>query len=85
MFYNSVTKQVRNGNEYSWDSAGIGLNRHDIVTDSLLCTKSIWKKNARKLGISLTLEYIEVRKMHAQIGHKNRNSCLFLTINGFSL
>ena len=35
MFYDSVTKQVRNSYQYSWGSAGFGLNRHDNVANSL--------------------------------------------------
>ena len=37
MFYDSVTKQVRNSFEYSLDSAGFGLSRHDTMPNSLRC------------------------------------------------
>ena len=37
MFYDSVMKQVRNSYDYSWDSAGCNLNRHDTMTNSLRC------------------------------------------------
>ena len=37
MFYDSDTKQVRNSYDYSRDSAGFGLSRHDTVPNSLRC------------------------------------------------
>ena len=37
MFYDSVTKKVRNSYEYSQDSAGFGLSRRDTVPNTLRC------------------------------------------------
>ena len=34
----SVTKQVRNSYEYSWDLAGFGPSRHDTVPNSQRCS-----------------------------------------------
>ena len=40
MFYDSDTNQVRNSYEYSRDSDGFGLSRHDTVPISLLCAQT---------------------------------------------
>ena len=49
IFYDSVTKQVRNSCEYSWDSAGFGLNRHDTVTSSLQCAITYFGNYCKKV------------------------------------
>ena len=51
MFYDSVTKQVRNSYEYSRDLAGFGLSRQDTVPNSLRCAIAYFKNTAIRLRI----------------------------------